>query len=236
MTIRLALIIGLFTGLCCVAAQAQNYQPFPGSISNQRIIRIQERVNELYTAENYQRALFLYEKELAPRGDKYAQYMVGYMYLNAQSVQADKSRALAWYRLSAERDASVLQRAQQELINSMTADEIMRSNRIFGGLWDSVGDYSLIMKLVRQDINTLKSRTGSRIPSAMSVGPTLIIRPSGETVGPNFYRDIRARLEMRLTYIEAWVEIGDVSAPIGDELMRSDVEEAREAFKLLEQR
>ena len=54
-------------------------------------------------AREYERAFMIYEKELAPLGDKYAQYMVGYMYLNAQSVLQDKISALAWFRIAAER-------------------------------------------------------------------------------------------------------------------------------------
>lgn len=49
-------------------------------------VRIQAKAESLYLQGHWERAQFIYEHELAPIGDKYAQYMVGYMYLNGQGV------------------------------------------------------------------------------------------------------------------------------------------------------
>jgi len=65
-------------------------------------------------------------------------------------------------------------------------------------------------------MRTLKAQTGSRIPGASANGPAVIFKPSGETVGPNFYRDIRTRLEVRIAYLDARVEINDIV--VADEL------------------
>ena len=76
MKIRLALIAGLLAVFFCAPVQAQSYTPFPGVSQDERTLRMQERVEELYAAGDFERALLIYRKDLAPLGDKYAQYMV----------------------------------------------------------------------------------------------------------------------------------------------------------------
>jgi hypothetical protein len=191
-------------------------------------------VDELYAAGNFQRALFIYEKDLAPQGDKYAQYMVGYMYLHAQGVEQDKASAFAWYRLAAERGESVLQQPQRKLIGSMSAAEITRSNSILGDLRDSIGDMKLVTELIEQDLQILKERTGSRIARSEYSGPLIIIKPRGGTVGPNYYHDVRVRLEVRLNYLETRIEISDIALQIDDEGLRLLQKQAKSALAALD--
>ena len=61
-------------------ASSQTYSSFPGGATDHATLRTQERVEQLYISKSYERAYFIYRKELAPRGDKYAQYMIGYMH------------------------------------------------------------------------------------------------------------------------------------------------------------
>jgi len=218
--IRLALKSGLLVALLCASASAQNYKPFPGDVPNQRTLTMQERVEELYTAGNYERALLIYQKELAPLGDKYAQYMVGYMHLNALGTEQDRAEALAWYRLAAERGEPVLMKVRDDMVAEMPAAEIAESNRIFINLWKTIGDSTLLMDLIRRDMNTLRARTGSRISTSQSSGPALVFRPTGEQEGPNFYRDVRYRLEARLSYIATSVEVTDIE-------MQNDIADIR---------
>jgi len=75
MTIRLALIAGMLAALFCVTVEAQTYKAFPGETMNTKTLATQARVEELYEAGEYDRALLIYEKELAPLGDKYAQHV-----------------------------------------------------------------------------------------------------------------------------------------------------------------
>ncbi len=234
MKIRLALIAGLLAALCCASVQAQTYRPFPGETMNKRTLDTQERVEALYDAGEYERALFIYEKALAPLGDKYAQYMVGYMHLNAQSVPQDKVGALAWYRIAAERGEPILRQARDQLIERMTPPEIAVSNRIFLDLWQSIGDTKLIMQLIREDMNTLKSRTGTRIRGAATSGPALIYRPSGELRPPNYYRDVRVRLETRLSYLEITVEVKDIDVESDDEALQLLEEQVKSELAALE--
>lgn len=210
MKTRLAFITGLLAGLCCVSAPAQDYKPFPGVSADQRTLETQKRVDELYDAGNYERAFFIYENELAPRGDKYAQYMVGYMYLHGEGVPQNSARALAWYRLSAERGDQVLVAARDDLARALSPEEIDRSNAIFLSLLKEIGDTTLIMKLVQRDMEILKQRTGSHIPGSHLTSPVKVIRPSGIPEDPLFYRNVRRRLEARLNYLETKVEISDI--------------------------
>ena len=203
-------------------------------MADQRTLQTQKRVDQLYSAGEYERALFIYERELAPRGDKYAQYMVGYMHLNTHGVPLDKATALAWYRLAAEREYEVLQQARDELAADLTQAEIDASNRIFLDLLQEIGDTRLLMKLIRRDMNTLSDRTGTHIRGATSGGSTVIIRPSGMIEDPNFYRDIRLRLEARLSYLETKVEISDIALDSGDKEIRMYEEQAKSELAALE--
>lgn len=210
MKIRLALKAGLLASFLCASALAQDYKPFPGDTLNQRTRLMQERVEELYMAGNVERALLIYENDLAPIGDKYAQYMVGYMHLHGEGVEQDRIKALAWFRLAAERGEPLLVRMRDEVAAGLTPDQIQTSDVIFLDLWKSMGDRRLIMDLIRRDMDTLESQTGTRLPGNTATGPLIVIRPSGEQVGPNFYVDVRMRLKARIEYLDARVEIEDM--------------------------
>lgn len=232
---RLAFISGLLAGLLCVSAHAQGYRSFPGEPIDQRTRSIQERVEAVYAAGDYKRALLIYEKELAPIGDKYAQYMVGYMHLNAEGVPQDRVEALAWYRLAAERGEPLIEQTRDELIKSMTAAEIAASDATFRELWRTIGDRALVMELIEQDLRTLRAQTGTRIPGSSATGPAEIYRPSGEPLGPNFYNDIRQRLEARMAYLDTKVEIKDLAIDAEElQKIRDQEAEAKAALASIE--
>ncbi len=224
MKTRLALIAGLLATVLCALVQAQTYKPFPGESVNQRTRAIQERVEAIYSAGDYERALLIYEKDLAPLGDKYAQYMVGYMHLQGESVDPDATTALAWFRLAAERGEPLLERIRDEVSQQMSPAEVAASDDIFLALWKEIGDRALLLELIRRDMNILRGQTGTRIPGGVPAGSVSIYRLSGEPVGPYFYRDVRTRLEARIAYLDARVEISDVV--VADELERIRIEEA----------
>lgn len=232
--IRLAFITGLLAGLLCVDADAQVYKPFPGAVVDQRTKSIQERVESIYSAGDFERALLIYEKELAPIGDKYAQYMVGYMHLHAEGVERDNAEALAWFRLAAERGTSLLVQIRDEMMQRATPDEIARSDEIFLDLWKSMGDRTLLLALIQKDMETLRERTGTRIPGGDVSTPTMIIKPSGETVGPSYYDNIRTRLEARIEYLDARVEIDDAAIAEEIERVRRSEAEIKEELSAME--
>ncbi|MGI9201000.1 MAG: hypothetical protein ACR2QL_08085, partial [Woeseiaceae bacterium] len=73
---------------------------FPGSKPDRRIIKTQQKVDSLFEKGDYDRAYFIYRQELAPLGDKYAQYMVGYMTIVGKGTAQDFIAGSAWYRLA----------------------------------------------------------------------------------------------------------------------------------------
>lgn len=227
---------GLLASLLCAAALAQTYKPFPGDTINQRTRLMQERVEELYAAGNFDRAHLIYEHDLAPIGDKYAQYMVGYMLLKGEGVRQNKTKALAWFRLAAERGEPLLVKMRDEVAAGLSPQQIGASDAIFLELWKSIGDRRLILDLIERDMDTLRSQTGTRLSGNTATGPLMVLRPSGETVGPNFYVDVQKRLQARLEYLDARVEVEDkvladefekirhMEVEIKNELARMEVE------------
>ncbi len=131
------------------------------------------------------------------------------MYLNAEGVSQSNADALAWFRLAAERGEPLLVQIRDELLDQMTSQEVVASDAIFIDLWKTMGDRALIIELIRRDMRLLRAQTGTRIPGATASGPALILKPTGETAGPSFYRDIRTRLASRIAYLDATVEIDD---------------------------
>jgi len=206
---RLAFVSGLLASLLCVSAHTQDYKPFPGDPVDQRTRNIQDRVEELYAAGNYNRALLIYENDLAPLGDKYAQYMVGYMHLNAEGTSTDQIESLAWFRLAAERGEPILEGVRDDIAATLSPAQLAVSDRRFVELWRELGDRVLILELIRRDMSMLESQTGTRLTRSVSSSPTLVIRPTGEVMGPNYYSEMRQRLDNRLLYLDAKVEIND---------------------------
>ena len=214
--IRVSLITGVLASLACASLFADEVQYFPGSTANNDTVKAQRLVEELYDAGDYRRSFTIYTKELAPIGDKYAQYMVGFMYLNGQGTDADRSAALAWYRLAAERRDPAISQARDMLYLNMSQEEVMESNEIFVGLWRKYGDNKLILALVKRDLEVMSSRTGSRIASS-SAGPTLVISlQSGTHASDSYYDRIEKRIATRIEFLDANVEIVDLE--LGEDL------------------
>jgi hypothetical protein len=99
----------------------------------------------------------------------------------------------------------------------------------------SIGDMKLISDLIEQDLRTLRERTGSRVAASDYSGALIIIKPTGGTLGPNYYHDIRVRLEMRLTYLETRVEISDLANQIDNEKLKLLQEQAKSELAALDQ-
>lgn len=227
----------MLAGALCVGALAQqSYKPFPGSVVDQRTRQIQERVEEIYRSGNYRRALSIYAKDLAPMGDKYAQYMVGYMHLQAEGVAVDKVEALSWFRLAAERREPLLIEVRDSLIADLSVEEIRASDVRFLELWKSIGDRKLLLDLIQHDLDTLRSQTGTRIPGAASSSPGIILTPSGVTLGPNYYTEIRNRLKERIAYLDARVDVVDIVLAEEIEKARQIEASAREELAAMENR
>lgn len=199
---------------CCASASAQPaadtaHDRFPGEAVDSRTLDTRRQVEELYASGAFERALLIYEKELAPVGDKYAQYMVGYMHLAGQGVAKDSATALAWYRLAAERGEAPLVKARDALQRKLDPHELARANDRFLELWQQYGDRRLLLELIAGDLAILRERNGSRL-SESSPGASIVSGYFGSEGGDGYYQQVRERLERRMRYLEATKGLDDV--------------------------
>lgn len=191
-------------------ASSQIYPSFPGGETDYATLRTQERVEELYVSGQHERAYFIYRKELAPRGDKYAQYMIGYMHFTGAGVPEDQAVALAWYRLAAERGEPSIELARNELQISLTPTQIAAADGLFAELKRELSDRVLIYALVQQDLEILRNSAG-RGPSKGSSNMLVIDRRYGYMSGAQYYQLVKNRLDARLTYLKGQVDVIDVA-------------------------
>ncbi|MGA8203725.1 MAG: hypothetical protein WB812_04345 [Woeseiaceae bacterium] len=187
---------------------------FPGAPANLATLKVQSKAEEVFERGNYQRAFFIYREELVPIGDKYSQYMVGYMYLTGKGVPEDRVLASAWYRLAAERNTPEFVKVRDELMANLTSEQRAASDRQFVELKKQLGDLKLLMNAIRSDYEILKTRTGSNLGS--DTGPMTVIDRKGAGApvsGAEFYGRIERRMAERLNYIAAHtnIEIEDLN-------------------------
>jgi len=205
---RLTIFLALLMCLQPFVAAAQESSSFPGVPINAKTLRVQEQAEEIYERTDYERAFFIYRNELAPIGDKYGQYMVGFMYLAGKGVPEDRVAASAWYRLAAERGTKEFVRARDGLVTALDAEQKARSDRMFLELRKECGDLALLMEAVRADQQLLQQRTGSRLSASSSA--LLVIHPNqlGTTqAGSQYYGEIEQRMQARLEFIAAQTKI-----------------------------
>lgn len=194
---------------------AEEYAQFPGAATDSRTLRFKEKVEDIYSSGNYERAMLIYQKELAPKGDKYAQYMVGYMHLTGRGVAEDPAEALAWYRLAAERGEPKYIEARDELYQSLDSGELERSEALFADLWQRYGDKRLILELIRQDLVILSVQGGSGVARANSDARIA----SGYSIsqdGNPYHRRVRTQLAERIHYLRTMPEDPPAAAEQSD--------------------
>ena len=156
---------GLFTGvlafLFATSAWSQSATSYPDMPIDARTMRVLEQAEEVYERADYKRAFFIYRKELAPMGDKYGQYMVGFMYRAGQGVEEDQVAASAWYRLAAERGTPEFVGARDEVMQSLDEGQRSESDSQFVELRKRYGDLILLTRAIREDHQLLQSKSGS---------------------------------------------------------------------------
>jgi len=173
-----------------------------------KTLRVFSQAEEVYERTDYDRAFFIFRNELAPIGDKYGQYMVGFMYLTGKGVEEDRIKASSWYRLAAERGTKAYVRVAEQVIATLDSAQLAESDRLFIELRKEFGDLVLVRNAIRKDMELLSRRTGSRISKTTS--PTTIVavgRPGVTQSGDDYYGQIEKRIEDRLEYIASRVDI-----------------------------
>ncbi len=147
------------------------------TILDSRTKAIQDKADLLFERGNFERALFIYKSDLAPVGDKYAQYMVGFMYENGMGVDADPVIASAWYRIAASgRGSDKFAEAAEDSVRLMDESDRQASDRAYLELRQRYSDVAVMFRQVEKDYEVLMAvQTGTRIPggsrSIVSTGP-----------------------------------------------------------------
>ena len=189
-TLTAILAVALTVQVADVRAQDINER------GNARMVQLQQRVDELYERGKYERAYVIYRDELAAVGDKYAQYMVGYMTLQGKGVASDPVLASAWYRLAADRGTPEFVYVRDVLLADLDPTEMERSDRAYRDLRRRYSDVAILFRLVERDYSRLSQVTGSRL--APGGGSLSVVDTRGGATGEDYYVQVHRQLEMHL--------------------------------------
>lgn len=180
-------------------------------------LRLQDKADTLYRDGHWERAYFIYVNELAAVGDKYAQYMAGYMSLTGRGVPRDAIRASAWYRLAAERNGREFVEVRDKLLESMSEADRLASDAAFIALRKEYGDLVLALAVLEKDREQYnESPTGSRLSGNTS--PVTVMDPrTGITITRTEYLErVEKRMEIRLNFIAARLDIKPPDVDMSD--------------------
>jgi len=194
-------------------------------------MKAQEKADELFEQGQYARAMTIYRKDLAPVGDKYAQYMVGYMHLAGRGVPEDPILASAWYRLAAERGEESFVAERDTLLQYFKEEHKAISNRLYADLRRELGDLVLISKLIADDLILL--RQSDRKDAGNQLIPFGIARFDSASENT---RELRRQIESRMTYLTDIAELReDVSIEEKNQIARLE-EDVRKLLELTDSR
>lgn len=146
-----------------IAMTAIAQEGYLGEAPTRTILKAQEKADAYFAKGNFGKAMSIYRDDLAPVGDKYAQYMVGYMNLAGNGVPQDAIIASAWYRLAAQRENDQYMRIRDGLLSLFNDAQRARSDLLYIDLRRKMGDLVLVHKLIRDDIEVLHRRTGTEM-------------------------------------------------------------------------
>jgi hypothetical protein len=193
-------------------AHSQRSSELSADLPDTRTMAVQQKVDSLFDAGDFKRAFFIYRNELAPLGDKYAQYMVGYMLITGLGVDEDKITASAWYRLASERDTPEFVAVRDQLMRNMTDVEIRDSDAAYSSLRLDYCDLAVLLASIKRDFKELEVKTGSRIKSDSSAITILDTRSGRVRSATDYYGMVYGQLEHRLQLLIEMGEFEDIKA------------------------
>jgi TPR repeat protein len=184
---------------------AQRSSELSADLPDGRTMAVQNKVERIFDAGKYERAFFIYRNELAPLGDKYAQYMVGFMYHTGLGVEENSVSAAAWYQLAAERDTREFVVVRDRLLHVMDQDDADLSRVLYRELRLRYCDLAVLLSSIKRNMKELQGRTGSRLGDESS--PVTVIEHSASrfSSGSDYYGNIKEELETRILLLK---EIG----------------------------
>lgn len=209
---RIQIILLPLLLLLWATAPAQ-WSEFPSGNLDSRTTRIQEKAESLYQRGDWERAHFIYVNELAPLGDKYAQYMAGYMCQWGHGVEKDPVMASAWYRIAAERDSPEFVEVRDQMMESLGPEDRDRSDIEYIELRKKYSDLIVVMKLLSSEYAELQDAgTGSNL-SGRGGSVTMIDPRSGASISRDILVSRRlAQMQARLDFLTDKLQIAHIEA------------------------
>jgi hypothetical protein len=211
-------------GLACLMLMAPWVfagDSFPGQAPSNNLLKTQQKADSLFEKGEYERAMFIYREELAPLGDKFAQYMVGYMNYSGRGVPEDSVAASAWYRLAAERGEANYVKVRDLLFSKLNDEQRENSASLYAELRAQMGDIVLVSRLVEQDILILRRRRGGDERFQEQFDRSNFAHNS------SVYNEAAASLELRVDYLLELVAADESSSDIEREQVDKLVADAR---------
>lgn len=198
----------LFVLLALLASfvHAQHASGLTVGVSDARTLKVQRKVDQLFERGEYDRAFFIYRNQLAPLGDKYAQYMVGFMHLTGKGVAEDAVAASAWYRLAAERRTPQFVAVRDMLLEDMNPEQRRQSDRLFLEIRRNYSDLVILLNSIKRNVRDAKPTTGSRLRTSSPMTVIDSKSPNQAQSSAVFYGRIESELEANLVML---AEIGD---------------------------
>lgn len=219
----------LITAMLSSGPVLAQWSQYPTGELDSRTVRTQAKVETLYERGDYKRAHFIYSNELSRQGDKYAQYMTGFMYLMGQGVEADRVLASAWYRIAAERQVPEFMAVRDQILATLNDEQRAQSDVLYVELRKSYSDLVVVMRLLEDDLEALeRPTTGSRLNRVGSM-ITVIDPRTGMPVSADRIRnrDLRTA-QARLNFITTRLDMDSIKASQADEhveTLRSQIQE-----------
>ena len=199
--------------------------------------RIQAKAESLYLQGHWERAHFIFKNELAPIGDKYAQYMVGYMYLNGQGVKRDPVMASAWYRVAAERGVPEFSAVRDQLLDSLDPDQLTQSDSRYVELRKEYGDLVVTLDVLRKERRLRRAETtGSRLGGGASPVTVIIPRTGMAMTREEFLSREDAKTQVWLDYVSGELGIESLRADLTDKEFQELEEQVDEFLEIIDDR
>ncbi len=197
-------LLPVLLGFGVATAALADEPSISGTIIDARTLGIQEKVEQLFAAEKFERAHFIYLHELAPIGDKYAQYMLGFMYEHGIGVDGDIVEASAWYRIAAERGKQEFVDVSDSSLSWLSDEQRRQANARYLELRLQYADAAVMYRLVSTNYDRLMEvPTGTRIPGG---GRSLTTVNSDFNAGETSLMTAERRLKTGLTYLSSLLD------------------------------
>lgn len=232
MNVRVSILL-----LMISAAAAGQFADAQEHRNDSPALRLHLKAEDLYQNGHFERAYFIYVNELAAIGDKYSQYMAGYMCLNGQGMRQDPVMASAWYRLAAERGAPEFIEVRDQLLESMSEAERALSDEAYVRLRLKYSDVALALGHLQHERREIDSgKTGTRLNTG--TGPITVVDPNtGAPMSHDvFIGRIRDRMQVRLDFITENMGIDAVDAGMSDREFQRFADQVTDYLRIVDDR